>query len=94
MNRGLTRAKIFEIQRYIQNNILKYKLENIETIGPNPSPINRINNLYRFDINMKYGKENKDLIVMIIKDILINNKYNIDLTGYRLSITLNPVSFY
>lgn len=94
INRGLTRAKIFEIQRYIRNNIIKYNIGDIEIIGPNPSPISRINNFYRFDINMKYKKENKNLINNLIKDILIDNKYNIDLTGYKLSITLNPVSFY
>lgn len=93
-NNGFTRAKIFEIQKYIRNSFYKNNVNNIEIIGPNPSPVSRINNYFRFDINIKYRKENKSLINHIIKDILINNSYNIDLTGYKLSITPNPVSFY
>ncbi|WP_099203056.1 primosomal protein N' [Miniphocaeibacter massiliensis] len=93
MNRAQTRLKLFEIQKYIQNEILKSNLKDIELIGPNPSPVNRINNFYRFDINIKIKDENEE-IVRIIKEILIDNKYKLDLNGFKLSTTIDPISFF
>ncbi|QQK07763.1 primosomal protein N' [Miniphocaeibacter halophilus] len=92
-NRTQTRLKLFEILRYIQNNIKKEKLKNIEIIGPNPSPVNRINDFFRFDIHFKFEKNDLDFL-KIIKRVLIEDEYKINLTGFKLSITVNPISFF
>ena len=33
-------------------------------------------------------------LIGIIKSILIENKYKVDLTGFKLSITIDPISFF
>ncbi|MFY9284808.1 MAG: primosomal protein N' [Miniphocaeibacter sp.] len=92
-NRTQTRLKLFEILRYIQNNLRREKIKNIEIIGPNPSPVNRINDYYRFDIHFKFEKDNLEFL-KIIKRVLIEDEYKINLTGFKLSMTVNPISFF
>lgn len=93
INRAQTRLKLMEVAKYLQKYIVKSKLKDIELLGPNPSPISKINNYYRFDINLKLNKGYED-IINIIKIILIDNKYKINFQGFKLSLTFNPVSFY
>ncbi|MDO5018286.1 MAG: primosomal protein N' [Lagierella massiliensis] len=91
-NRSLTRDKLFTFQKLIRKELIENNLNEIETLGPNPSPISRINNRYRFYTHYKY-KGNEELIKNIFRSILLENKYNIDLQGYKLSLTLNPTNF-
>ncbi len=93
VNRAQTRLKLMEVAKYIQNYIMKGNIKDIEIVGPTPSPIGKINNYYRFDINLKLNKGYED-IIDIIKIILIENKFKINFNGFKLSLTLNPISFY
>lgn len=87
-----TRQKLFELQQHIQAELRENNIKEIEIIGPNPSPISRINNRYRFYTFYKYKGDNKK-IKEIFKSILVDNKYNVDLQGYKLSLTFNPTNF-
>lgn len=87
-----TRQKLFELQQHIQAELRENNIKEIEIIGPNPSPISRINNRYRFYTFYKY-KDNNKKIKEIFKSILVDNKYNVDLQGYKLSLTFNPTNF-
>lgn len=87
-----TRQKLFELQQHIQAELRENEIRDIEIIGPNPSPISRINNRYRFYTFYKY-KDNNEEIKQIFKSILVDNKYNVDLQGYKLSLTFNPTNF-
>ncbi len=87
-----TRQKLFELQQHIQAELRENNIKEIEIIGPNPSPISRINNRYRFYTFYKYREENEK-IKEIFKSILVDNKYNVDLQGYKLSLTFNPTNF-
>ena len=87
-----TRQKLFELQQHIQAELRENKIKEIEIIGPNPSPISRINNRYRFYTFYKY-KDDNEKIKEIFKSILVDNKYSVDLQGYKLSLTFNPTNF-
>ena len=92
-NRNKCREKAFEISKYINNELKRKKITDIKLIGPNPSPIDRINNMYRFDIIYKFNAKSND-IINIIEKIVKDNVYNIDLDGYRTNITIDPISFF
>ncbi|WP_300409748.1 primosomal protein N' [Lagierella sp.] len=92
LNRIATRQKLFTLQSYIQSEFRAEKIREVETIGPNPCPISRINNRYRFYSYFKYNK-NEERIKDIFKKVLIDNKYKVDLEGYKLSLTFDPTNF-
>lgn len=49
--------------------------------------------MYRFDLYYKFPN-GEDNIIEIIKKVLINNEYNINLEGITLKITLDPQSYF
>lgn len=85
--------KINEVSNYVADLIRRYKLSTTLINGPHPSPIERINNMYRFDLYYKFPN-GEDKIIEIIKKVLINNEYNINLEGITLKITLDPQSYF
>lgn len=73
--------------------IIKRKLEdnlgsNTTVYGPNPAPIFRINNIYTFQIIIKYTKDNnlKNLLKKLDEEYIDNSKVN-------LNIVFNPTRF-
>lgn len=92
-NRNVAMKKITEISNYIAALIRKNKLSTTLINGPHPSPIERINNMYRFDLYYKFPN-GEDKIIDIVKKVLINNEYNINLEGITLKITLDPQSYF
>lgn len=92
-NRNKCREKAFEISKYINNDIKRNNINDVKLIGPNPSPIDRINNMFRFDITYKFNSNSND-IIKVIERIVKDNIYNIDLEGYRVNITIDPISFF
>ena len=91
-NRMITRAKALEIGQKILGELNRKKL-NVLISGPHPSPIERINDFYRFDITYKVD-QNIDDFKEILKEILLLNKYNIDFSQMKIGISINPVSFF
>ncbi|MDU5069499.1 MAG: primosomal protein N' [Finegoldia magna] len=92
-NRNVAMKKINEVSNYVAALIRRYKLSTTLINGPHPSPIERINNMYRFDLYYKFPN-GEDKIIEIIKKVLINNEYNINLEGITLKITLDPQSYF
>lgn len=91
-NRMITRAKALEIGQKILGELNRRGLQ-VLISGPHPSPIERINDFYRFDINYKVN-QNIDEFKKILKEIILYNKYNIDLINVRISIGINPISTF
>lgn len=92
-NRNLAQKKITEISNYISALIRNYKLSTTLINGPHPSPIERINNMYRFDLYYKFPA-GEDKIIRIIKKVLINNDYNINLEKITMKITIDPQNYF
>lgn len=92
-NRNLAQKKITEISNYISALIRNYKLSTTLINGPHPSPIERINNMYRFDLYYKFPV-GEDKIIRIIKKVLINNDYNINLEKITMKITIDPQNYF
>lgn len=91
-NRYRTREKIFEVSKLLQKELLASGVE-FYLSGPNPCPVEWINNFYRFEINYKFPKGN-DEYKKVLKRVLNDNIYKIDWKNYRMTMTMNPVNFY
>lgn len=92
-NRELTQKKIMEISSYINALIRKYKLSDVIIIGPHPSPVERINNMYRFDLYYKFPKK-EEKIIDIVKEVINENKFNLNFAGFTIKLTLDPQSYF
>ena len=68
------------------NNII----ENV--IGPNPAPLERIKNNFRFQILIKSSDEYMKKLKEIIEWVCIINRDELDLTKIKLNIDINPNS--
>ena len=64
-------------------------LVNTSVLGPTPSTIFRVNNIYRYGIILKYKKEDKlkETLEKIIEHYKVNTKIRID-------IDFNPSQIY
>ncbi len=61
-------------------------------IGPNPAPLEKIKNNYRWHIILKTEKQNMDSFKSILKRVLIQNEYNLNIKDIKISIDINPNS--
>lgn len=61
-------------------------------IGPNPAPIEKIKDNYRYQILLKISNESIDSFKTIVKRVCIYNKYNLDIKDIKISIDINPVN--
>lgn len=61
-------------------------------IGPNPAPLEKIKNNYRWHIILKTEKENMDSFKTLLKRVLIDNEYNLNIKDVKISIDINPNS--
>lgn len=79
----------FEIIKIIRENL---KTNDYLIIGPNPAVIERIRNMYRFNIVIK-TKSELDMIKKILDEFIIRNK---DLMGdgYKIFFMINPISLF
>ncbi|MDO5649248.1 MAG: primosomal protein N' [Gallicola sp.] len=91
-NRYRCREKIFEVLKILQGELLGLGIE-FHLSGPNPCPVEWINNFYRFEINYKFPKGNEKY-KEVFKRVLNDNIFKIDWKGYRMTMTMNPVNFY
>ncbi|MDY6064785.1 MAG: primosomal protein N' [Finegoldia sp.] len=92
-NRELAAKKIMEISSYINALIRKYKLSKTLVIGPHPSPIERINKMYRFDIYYKFP-HNEEKIIDIVKEVINENRFNLNFAGFTIKVILDPQSYF
>lgn len=86
-NRNEAIKKAFEINKKILN---KCKGLNFEIIGPNPSIIEKINKMYRFNIIIKTCDSLEQIKTIINNEILRNQK--LIGKGYRYFVMINPNS--
>ena len=82
-------SKDYEVARDISNKISVYlnnNLENTTILGPSVAAMFKVNNVYRFQIILKYKKEEKLLSILddLIEHYKSNNKVKID-------IDFNPI---
>ncbi len=61
-------------------------------IGPNPAPLEKIKNNFRWHIILKTEEKDINTFKKIIKGVLIDNEYKLDLKDIRTSIDINPNS--
>ncbi len=72
----------------------KFSNENIGNflIGPYPAAFERIKNNYRWQIVIKFEKENFYLLKDIVERVCIYNEFKLDLKDIKISIDRNPLS--
>ena len=65
-----------KIKRYFDNN-----LDNVIILGPSGSSLFRINNIFRYNIIIKYKKSDKlyDILIKIVEHYKANSKIKIDI---------------
>ncbi len=61
-------------------------------IGPNPAPLEKIKNNYRWHIILKAKKEDIDSFKTVLKRVIMYNKYNLNIKDVKISIDINPNS--
>lgn len=61
-------------------------------LGPNPAPIYKIRNNYRYQIMIKCRDEEIEIIKKILKNLVINKKNDKKYRNIKISIDINPTS--
>ena len=61
-------------------------------IGPNPAPIEKIKDNYRYQIILKISDDHIDIFKDIVKRVCIYNEHKLNMTDIRISIDINPVN--
>ena len=95
---GENRNKILKVSRNIYSALvmemkkkgLNHIVDNI--IGPNPAPLEKIKNNYRFQIIIKSQDKDMYKLKKIIEWVCIYNEYGLELNGVKLNIDINPNS--
>ena len=95
---GKEEKKVELYSKDIYNNILKElkKAEKNKLIydifGPNPAPLEKINNNYRWQIIIKADNKSMDLLKEVVKWVCINNSQKKQFSDLKYSIDINPNS--
>lgn len=79
----------FEIIKIIRENL---RTKDYEIIGPNPAVIERIRNMYRFNIVIK-TKNDLNMVKRVLDECIIRNK-NLIGDGYKIFFMINPISLF
>lgn len=61
-------------------------------IGPNPAPLEKIKNNYRWQIILKIEDNHLEYMKDIIKRVCILNEYNLKIDNVKFSIDINPLT--
>lgn len=61
-------------------------------IGPNPAPLEKIKNNYRWHIILKAKKEDIDSFKTVLKRVIMYNEYKLNIKDIKISIDINPNS--
>ncbi|KPU28276.1 primosome assembly protein PriA [Caloranaerobacter sp. TR13] len=76
-------------------NVLKQNFSEIRDdliLGPNPAPIYKIRNNYRYQIMIKCRQEEIKIIKKILKDLVVTKKNDREYKNIKISIDINPIS--
>ena len=82
-------SKDYDISRDISNKVssyLKNNLEDVKVLGPSVARVFKMNNTYRFQIIIKYKKN--DNIYSVINDLLEHYKTN---NKVKIDVDFNPI---
>lgn len=88
------RSLAYNVQELIWNEAIEID-ENRKKdyiIGPNPAPLVKIKNNYRWHIILKTKKQNIESFKSILKRVLIFNEYKLKIEDVKISIDINPIS--
>lgn len=61
-------------------------------IGPYPAPLEKIKDNFRWQIILKSEKENMDSFKTLLKRVLINNEFKLNMEDININIDINPNS--
>ncbi len=95
---GENRNRILKVSKEIYNALIKeIKANGLEhiidnLIGPNPAPLEKIKNNYRFQILIKSQDKYINKLKKIIEWVCIFNRYELDLNEVKINIDINPNS--
>ena len=95
---GENKNKVLIMSKEIYNALIKEitanRLESMfyDIIGPNPAPLEKIKDNYRFQILIKFQDKYIKKLKNIIEWVCITNRYGLDLNGVKLNIDINPNS--
>ena len=80
---------IYDIIKNYMKDIYGDRLNNY-LIGPNPAPIEKIKNNYRWQILIKVEDEQMERLKTLVNRVCILNEYNLNTEGIKYSIDINP----
>ena len=80
---------IYDIIKNYMKDIYGDKLNNY-LIGPNPAPIEKIKNNYRWQILIKVEDKQMERLKYLVNRVCILNEYNLNTEGIKYSIDINP----
>ena len=90
---NLTKLKSFEILKYIKRDVIRNKISGIKTSEVQPAVFEKIKNRYRFNIIFKVvNKDCESQFIRLLKDILMENGYGLNLDEYYINIGVNHIS--
>ncbi|MGO1470239.1 MAG: primosomal protein N' [Tissierella sp.] len=83
-----------EIYNIIGKEIYNIYEENYRNyiIGPNPAPIEKIKEKYRYQIILKLSDNELEAFKKLLKRVCIYNEYKLDMKDIKISIDINPVN--
>lgn len=82
-------SKCFDIIKKESSFITNF---NKYVIGPNPAPLEKIKNNYRWQIILKIEDNHMEYMKDIIKRVCILNEYNLKIDNIKFSIDINPLT--
>ncbi|MCG4585610.1 primosomal protein N', partial [Anaerosalibacter bizertensis] len=95
---GRDRNKVSKVSKKIYSKILE-KLKEINKgelakniFGPNPAPLEKLKNNYRWQIIIKSDKENLKMLKNVVSRVCIYNSQNKEYKDIKFSIDVNPNS--
>ena len=90
---NLTKLKSFEILKYIKRDVIRNKISGIKTSEVQPAVFEKIKNRCRFNIIFKIvNKDCESQFIRLLKDILMENGYGLNLDEYYINIGVNHIS--
>ena len=78
--------------KLIRELLVEENLVDVTVLGPNPAPLERINNNYRWQILLKFGYNNHVAIRNIIDRVYNKDESKIKSDDLKVSIDINPNS--
>nr|WP_300005792.1 primosomal protein N' [Tissierella sp.] len=95
---GKSKLNVGKLSKEIYN-IIGRDIQNVygedyrkHIIGPNPAPIEKIKDNFRYQIILKLNDNHTDIFKTIVKRVCIYNEHKLNMNDIRISIDINPVN--